>query len=139
MGLLKGREIDSLLIHASIPILMFFFGISVYFLSFFFLYLFIYFTLLFFFFLPLFLAVVPPPSLLFTTMAFYTACCDRIYRVYPLTAFGSLWVSFQDYPLACRLPNHYHYTVLAAPHLIPKQKWFCFVSYFSLFSILLSG
>ena len=60
----------------------------------------------------------------FITMAFYTACRDRNYHFYPLIAFGSLWVSFQDYPLACRLPNHYHCTVLVAPRLIPRKKWF---------------
>ena len=26
----------------------------------------------------------------------------------PINCFGSLWVSFQDYPLTCRLLSHYH-------------------------------
>ena len=63
------------------------------------------------------------------SMAFYTACRDKIFHFYPLTAFSLLWVSFQDYPLVCWLPNHHHYTVLAVPRLIPKPKWFCFFSY----------
>ena len=103
--------------------------------SFFFFYFFVcstffsFFLSLFFFF-----AFVPPSSplfSLFTTMTLYTACRDRIYHFYPSTAFGSLWASFQDYLLTCRLPSHYHYIVLAAPRLIPKQKWFCSVSYLS--------
>ena len=57
-------------------------------------------------------------------MAFYTTCRNMIYHFYPLTAFGSLWASFQDCPLACRLPSYYHYTVYAALRLIPKKKWF---------------
>ena len=60
------------------------------------------------------------PFSLFTTMAFYTTYHGRIYHFYPSTAFGSLWASFQDYPLAYQLPSHYHYTVLATPHLILK-------------------
>ena len=63
-------------------------------------------------------------------MAFYTVCRNRIYHFYPLTTFGMLWVSFQDCPMVYWLPNHRHYTVLAVPCLIPKQKWFCFVLYF---------
>ena len=42
-------------------------------------------------------------------MAFYAACRDKIYHFYPLTIFGLLWVSFQDYPLVYQVPNHYHY------------------------------
>ena len=57
-------------------------------------------------------------SLLCTCMAFYTICHDKIYRFYPLTTFGLLWVSFQDYPLVCRLPNQHYYTVLVMSCLI---------------------
>jgi len=106
-----------------------FFGISVSFL-FFFISLF---TLLPF--LSIFLSFCLPffllPFLLCTPMAFYTACRDRIYYFYPLTAFGSLWVSFQNCPLVCQLLNHYHYTTEVAPRLIPKQKGFGFISYLS--------
>jgi len=60
---------------------------------------------------------------LVTPMAFYTGCCDKIYHFYPLTAFGSLWASFQYYLLACRLPSHYHCTVQAytMPHSQTKM------------------
>ena len=130
VGLLKGREMGSLLMHAFISIIHIFLWDFCIFPFFFF------FTLLFFSFYLYFLPLFPP--LLFTTMAFYNICYDRNYRFYPLTAFGSLWASFQDCQLACQLPSHYHYTMLATPRLIPRQKWFCFVSYLSLFSILLS-
>ena len=83
-------------------------------------------SLSFFVFLFLFLFLF----LLCITMAFYTVCRNRIYHFYPLTTFGMLWVSFQDCPMVYWLPNHRHYTVLAVPCLIPKQKWFCFVLYF---------
>ena len=68
--------------------------------------------------------------LLCTSMAFYTTCCDKIYHFYPLTTFGLLWVSFQDYPLVCHLPNHHHYTVLAVPCLIPEKSGFVLFFYF---------
>ena len=55
----------------------------------------------------------------------------HIQPFYPLTAFGLLWVSFQDYPLVCQLPSHHYYTVLAMPCLIPKQKWFFFFFFFT--------
>ena len=102
-----------------------FFGISVPFLSFFLCLL----CFLFFFSTSLFFVVVPcppPPHLLFMYMTFYTTCHDKIYNFYHLTAFGALWASFQDCPLVCQLPSHYHYTVLVAQRLIPKQKWFLF-------------
>ena len=136
MGLLRGREISSLLMHVSIPGTLFSLGFlyfSFSFLLLYFLCFLIFLSISFFFFFvyrcsSFFLC---PPFSLFMTMAFYTACHDRIYHFYPSTAFGSLWASFQDYLLTCRLPSHYHYTVLAAPRLIPKQKWFCSVSYLS--------
>ena len=122
VDLLRGREIGSLLMHASIPITHIFLWDFCIFPFFF--------TLLFFSFYLCFLPLTPPPSpRLFMTKAFYTFCYDKNYRFYPLTAFCSLWASFQD----CPLPNHYHYTILVAPCLISRQKWF------SLFSILLSG
>ena len=62
------------------------------------------------------------PLSLFITIAFYTICHGKIYNFYPSTAFGLLWAFFQDYPLACWLPDHYHYTMLAAPCLIPRQN-----------------
>ena len=71
-----------------------------------------------------FLFLFPPPLFsLCTSIAFYTACHDRICHFYPSTAIGLLWVSFQDYPLVCRLPNNHHYTMLIVPRLIPRQKW----------------
>ena len=61
------------------------------------------------------------PSL-FVATTFYTVCHDRIYHFYPSTAFGSLWASFQDCPLVCWLPSHYHCTVLVAPLIISRQN-----------------
>ena len=75
--------------------------------------------------------------LLCMTMAFYTACCDKIYHFYTSTTFGLLWVSFLDCPLVCWLPNHHHYPMLAEPRFIPRQKFFYFV--FLLPLALLSG
>ena len=99
MGLSRGREMGSQLMHASIPIthafLIFVFPFSS--LSFSFL-----------FYLSSFVFLLHPPSLLFTTITLYTICHGRIYHFYSLTAFDSLWVSFQDYPLAFWLHNHYH-------------------------------
>ena len=118
----------SLLMHASIPITQ----VSSFLWDFCtFPFLFSLFTLLsFLFFYLSFLgrcSLPPPPSpLLFMYMTFYTTCHDKIYNFYHLTAFGALWASFQDCPLVCQLPSHYHYTVLVAQRLIPKQKWFLF-------------
>ena len=119
---MRGREIGSLLMHAFAPIT------HVSSLPFGFLYSFSFsslFTLFSFlsFYLSVFLIVVIPPPL-FTTIVFYTTCRDRIYHFYPSTTFGSLWVSFQDCPQACWLPSHHHYTMLAAPCLIPKKSDF---------------
>ena len=69
------------------------------------------------------------PFSLCMSMAFYIACRDRICHFYPLTAFGLLWATFQDCPPVYWLPSYHHYTVLAVAHLIPRQMWFCFVSY----------
>ena len=55
-------------------------------------------------------------------MAFYIVCRDKIYHFTPSTILGLLWVPFLDFPLVCWLSNHHHYTVLAMPNLIPKQK-----------------
>ena len=129
MGPLRMREMGSLLINVSIPITHVFFGISVSFL-------FSLFTLFFSFLLSTSVYCRCSPHSLFMIMAFYIAHHDRIYH---LIAFGWLWVSFQDCPLACRLSSHYHYTVLAAPCLILIKKCFYFVFNLSLFSILLSG
>ena len=107
-------------------IFIFFFVFSVFF-SFFLSLSFIYLFILNFF----FLAIVPLPFSLFTTIAFNNACWDKISHFYLSTTFGSLWASFQDCSLACWLPRHHHYIMLAVPCLIPKQKWFCFVSYLS--------
>ena len=60
------------------------------------------FSLFFLFFLPFLLF----PSL-FTLPPFYTICHYGIYPFYPSTIFGSLWVFYQDCPLACQLPSHY--------------------------------
>ena len=113
MGLSKGGEIGSLLMHASIPITQaFHWFICSYFL--------------FFLFLPYSISISCSGCcilLLFTIIAFYIVYHDKIYHFYPSTTFGSLWASFQDCPLACRLPNYYHYTMLATPHPISKQKW----------------
>ena len=99
---------------------------------------------LFFFLLLVFLCFLSFPSPFFPSLVlffvlvycvhlwpFYTTYRDKIYHFYPLTTFGPLWVSFQDYTLVCWLPSHYHYIVLAVPRLIPRQKWFCFVLFFT--------
>ena len=114
MDLSRGREMGSLLMHVSIPTSQAFSLIFVFFFSFF---------LFFFLVLPLFLFVIHDPPSLFTTTTFYTICHEMIYHFYPSPAFGLLWASFQDCPLACQLPSHYHCTVLVAPCLIPRQKW----------------
>ena len=114
--------------HASIPIL----HVS-FFLSDFWIFPFFFFFLLcFLFFLstPIFCHCFSSPFFphfsLFTPMAFYTVYRDKIYHFYPSTAFGLLWASFQDCPLVCWMLNHYHYTLLATPCLIPRQKRFLF-------------
>ena len=134
-GLLRGREVGSLLMHASIPIL----HVS-FFLSDFCIFPFFFFFLLcFLFFLstPIFCRCFSshffPPFSLFMPMAFYTVCRDKIYHFYPSTAFGLLWASFQDCPLVCWMLNHYHYTLLAAPCLIPRQKKVFVLSFTSLY------
>ena len=91
----RGREKGSLLMHASI--------LTTY-VSLIFPYI------LFFLFLPLFPSVPCSPFLLFTATPFYTICHGGIYHFYLSIDFGSLWVSFQDCPLACRLLSHYHYS-----------------------------
>ena len=70
----------------------------------------------FFFFFFLFLLPLLPsvscsssPSLFIVT-PLYIICRAGIFYFYPFTTFGSLWVSFQDCPLACRLPSHYLYS-----------------------------
>ena len=106
-----------------------------------------YFSLVFFIFLSpffflvllLLLYVIVNPLSLLTATTFYTVYHDKIYHFYPSTAFGSLWASFQDYPLACRLPNHYHCTVLVAPRLIPRQKRLVLFLNLFPFSLLSSG
>ena len=89
MGLLRGREKYGPLMHAFIST-TYLSGFSVY--SFSFSVFFFYLTSLPF----------PPPSSLFITTPFYTICCGGICHFYPLTAFGSLWVSFKDCPLAAQ-------------------------------------
>ena len=119
----RERKVDSLLMHAFTPITHIFLHYSSF-------SIFLSFSCSFFFlFLP-FSSPFFPPILPCMSMAFYTAYCDRICHFYPLTTFGLLWVSFQDYPLVCWLPNH-HYTVLVVPRYIFRQKWFCFVFYSS--------
>ena len=51
---------------------------------------------------------------------FYIFCRDKIY-------FGLLWVPFPGHPLVCWLPNHHHYTVLAVPRSILRQKGIFFL------------
>ena len=79
-------------------------------MSLWFFYIFFFFLLLFylFFFLSL---VLPSFYFLFFTIhsnPFYIICHGGIYYSYPSTAFGFLWVSFQDCPLACQLRSYCH-------------------------------
>ena len=124
-GLLRGREVDSLLMHAFTPITHTFhyFGFSLFF-SFFFVYVMFSFFLSIFLYLLfiIFLFLFSSPFLLCTSMAFYTACRDKICHFYHSTAFGLLWVSFQNCQLVCQLPSHHHYTILVMPSLIPWKK-----------------
>ena len=57
----------------------------------------------------------------------------RVLLFYPLTTFSLVWVSFPNHPLFCQLLSHHHYTVLAAPYSIPRQKvLFCFFAFRSI-------
>ena len=127
MDLSRGREMGSLLMHVSIPTSQAFSLIFVFFFSFF---------LFFFLVLPLFLFVIHDPPSLFTTTTFYTICHEMIYHFYPSPAFGSLWASFQDCPLACQLPSHYHCVGCTIPY--SQKKMACLISHPSLFSLLSS-
>ena len=117
--LLRGREVGSLLV------LFFFFlllSLLFFFLTLGFLVFFVFLLFLIFFLFPLYFPVFSSCCLLCTSMAFYIACNDMIYYFYPSTTFGMLWVSSLDFPLVCQLSNHHHYTVLAVPCLILRQK-----------------
>ena len=136
MGLSRGREMGSLLMHASISITHAFFFLWFVVFSFF--------SLFFFLVLPLVLPMMIIPLFLMipTVRSYHPLYCLSyvIYHFYPLTAFGPLWVSFQDCLLACRLPNHYHCTECvgcATPH--SQTKMACLVSCLPLFSLLSYG
>ena len=66
------------------------------------------------------------PFLCVRLWPFYTACHDKICHFYPLNTFSLLWVSFQDYPLVCQLPNHYHYTMLVCIRLVISAHVYLF-------------
>ena len=109
-GSVKRERKGGLLMHAFIPTVHFpslvFFPIFLSFLS-------VFFSCILLFFLFPILSFLPPsfvPFSLFMATPFYTIYHCGIYHFYSLTAFGSLWVSLQDYPLACRLPSHYLYS-----------------------------
>ena len=106
-------------------ILFHYFRFSLFFLSFLVLLWLLSFSLFFLYLLFIvFLFLFSSPFSLCTSMAFYIAYHDRICHFYPSTAFSLLWVSFQDYPLICRLLSHHHYTVLAVSRLIPDKSGF---------------
>ena len=94
VSLLRGREMCNLLMHASIPSIHFS-SLSLGFCIFHFLLCFLYFlfflsiSLFYFYFYLLFIifAIVPLPFSLFTTIAFYNACCDKIFPFLPLNHF----------------------------------------------------
>ena len=139
MSLSREREMGNLLMHTSIPTT----HASLWF--------FLYFPFLFSLFLPCstsssfvpffpFFVMSSNVPLQFTVTIIYIVCHDKICHFYPSTAFGSTWVSFQDYPLVCRLPSHYHCTECVGcntPHF--QTKMACLVSYLSLLSLLLYG
>ena len=104
----------------SLMFLLFFFGIFLFFLSFLFLCLLCF---LFFLSFSLFVCCFPSPFSLCIPMAFYTACCDKIYHFYPLTTFDPLWMSFQDCPSGLPLPLHC--VGCTTPHSWTKRFWFC--------------
>ena len=60
--------------------------------------------------------------LLCTSMALLLPVVTLFIIFTPSTIFSPLWVSFQDCPLACRLPSHLHETVLVVPCLILRKK-----------------
>ena len=100
---------------------------------------FLFFSLILFFVLPLFLFVVDDHFSLFTTTTFYTVCHDKIYNFLFLNCF---WLVVGVLPrLATSLlvaqPLLLHCVGCITLHSQKKMAWF--VSYLSLFSLLLSG
>ena len=128
----KGRERDSLLVHAYYHTLArspFSLLSFTHFLKFFLKFLFFFISCVF---LPLFSVLLHSPFVLpflcIVKAIFYTAYRDRFLLFYPLTAFVLVQVSFLDHPLVCRLPSHHHLPVLAMPHPIPRKKSFILFS-----------
>ena len=79
------------------------------------------------------------PLLLSTATAFYTICHRGIYHFYSLTTFGSLWVSFRDYPLAYRLLSHNHCSECVGcttPHSQTKFLVLCLTSLYFFTSLI---
>ena len=118
-GSIKRERKDGLLMLVSIPIFTFFLWFS--FQSFFLLSHFSmnsFFIFLFFFYLPL----LPPYFSWLSPPPFYTIYHCGIYHFCPSTAFSSLWVSLQAYPLACLLPSHYLYLECVGCTTLYSQK-----------------
>ena len=90
-GLLRGREVGCLLVHALTLITHIFLTLCflVFIVS-----LLLLFSFFSFWYSPF---VIPCCCLLCTSMAFYTACCGTVYHFYPSTTLGLLCVFFQDY------------------------------------------
>ena len=122
----------NLLMHASIPSIHFS-SLSLGFLYFSFSSLFSLFCFLSFYLSLLFLflfiifAIVPLPFSLFTTIAFYNACCDKIFPFLPLNHF---WLIVGILPrlltglLAIQTPP-LHYVGCTMPHSQTKVVLFC--------------
>jgi len=127
VGLLRGRKMGNLFMHASIPSTHFSslsFWISVIF-PFFFVY-----SIFFSFFLSLcFLFAIVPPSF---TVHDYSLLYCLPWQDLLFLPFNHFWLVISVLPRLTIGPpgaSHHHYTMLVALCLIPKQKWFCFVSY----------
>ena len=122
--LLRGKEGNSLLVHAPITLLLphFTFLTSLFFCTLYFLSCYI--SHLFFLTLSDYLSLFLLLSSLCIAKAFLYYLPWWVLPFYPSTTFGLVWVSFPDHPLVCRLPSHHHYLVLAMSHSIPRQKNF---------------
>ena len=89
-------------------------------------------SLFYFYFYLLFIifAIVPLPFSLFTTIAFYNACCDKIFPFLPLNHF---WLIVGILPrlliglLAIQTPP-LHYVGCTMPHSQTKVVLFCLLS-----------
>ena len=73
-------------------------------------------------------AVVPSPFTIHNySFLYFLPWQDLLFL--PLNNFWLVVGVLPRLTTACWVPSHRHYTVLVALRLIPRKKWFCFVSY----------